>query len=617
MLTGVFTLWPNSLPATEESNPAKMVQMKSIPDGDRANVHGCLPSSDLQALIDAASGLCFLIDLAGTIICTNRKAVTHFGLEMDELVGTNVFSLFDEATAEGRRQAIRQAQRQKEPVVLEDERNGICFRHNIVPVVDADGQVRRVAVFAQDVTQVKKIDHALRESEQRYRLLAENTADTVWQLDRQMRFEFVNAAYLQLTGYPKEEVLGRNVMDFFTAEGQAIVRDMMTARKRAEDQGQTNLALRFEIPHLRKNAEPFWAEINSNPIYDSSGTLIGFNGIMRDVDQRKRVELALRASEERFRFLAENTSDVVWELGLDMRFTYINSADERTRGFHRDEVIGRPVMELFTPEGQAIIGKVTAAREAAERSGTNMPELKFQAPQIRKDGSSYWTEVSSMRRRDANGDIIGFNGITRNIDERKRYERELEEANLRLKAQLAEIVQLQAQLKEQTLRDPLTGLHNRRYLEETLTRELARAKRDGYPLAFIMLDLDHFKKINDIHGHAAGDTVLKDFAAMLMQGAREGDVICRYGGEEFLILLPNMTLEQGRTRAESWRSRLESTLIKHEDRAIAVTLSAGIAEYPSNGNDTRVLLRLADEALYRAKDGGRNRVAVTEASCQP
>jgi diguanylate cyclase len=135
-------------------------------------------------------------------------------------------------------------------------------------------------------------------------------------------------------------------------------------------------------------------------------------------------------------------------------------------------------------------------------------------------------------------------------------ERELMDVNDALHKNLREIDELQEQLREQANRDPLTGLYNRRYLDSTLERELARCKRDGNSLALILIDIDHFKQVNDTYGHQAGDEILLRLAALLAGMARAGDVACRYGGEEFLLLMPTMPMISARERAEALRLRL-------------------------------------------------------------
>jgi diguanylate cyclase len=179
-----------------------------------------------------------------------------------------------------------------------------------------------------------------------------------------------------------------------------------------------------------------------------------------------------------------------------------------------------------------------------------------------------------------------------------------------LKQQLNEIHTLQAQLSEQANRDPLTGLYNRRFFGSTLARELARCQRERQPLSMILIDIDHFKSVNDAYGHQAGDEVLKELAAMLNEQARASDVVCRYGGEEFLILLPNMPRDVALKRAEQWRAAFAATTVLFEKARIQATLSVGIAIYPDHGESPEELIRSADRALYVAKTEGRNRVDV-------
>jgi diguanylate cyclase (GGDEF)-like protein len=247
-------------------------------------------------------------------------------------------------------------------------------------------------------------------------------------------------------------------------------------------------------------------------------------------------------------------------------------------------------------------------RQESETAGLTNLSLRFEVPHIHKTGAPFWVEINSNPIYDAAGIIVGYNGITRDIHARKQYQQKLEEANRQLQEQLQENVALHAMLTEQTIRDPLTGLHNRRYLEETLPRELSRAKRVGYPMALIMVDLDHFKRVNDTYGHPTGDAVLKAMASILLHGAREGDIICRFGGEEFLVALPNMTVENALIRAKAWQATLGQTSIQHGAFSVQITLSAGISAFPDHGADIDTLLHLADEALYRAKANGRNRV---------
>lgn len=185
-------------------------------------------------------------------------------------------------------------------------------------------------------------------------------------------------------------------------------------------------------------------------------------------------------------------------------------------------------------------------------------------------------------------------------------------ANLALQKQITQINILQTQLSEQANRDPLTGLYNRRYLDSTLERELVRCKREGQPMSLLLIDIDHFKRINDTYGHQAGDTVIREVAAALSKQARAGDVVCRYGGEEFLMLLPGMPQDTARERAEQWRASLGAAIIRFGEFEIQASMSIGVATYPGHGISAEELIRNADRALYCAKSEGRDRVVVLQ-----
>lgn len=170
-------------------------------------------------------------------------------------------------------------------------------------------------------------------------------------------------------------------------------------------------------------------------------------------------------------------------------------------------------------------------------------------------------------------------------------------------------LRLRKKLREMTLIDPLTNLHNRRYLDDALISEAARAKRRGSNLGVIMVDLDHFKKLNDSKGHDAGDQVLKIVSHALKKGVRKSDVVCRYGGEEFVILISDGEYKDFLNRAESLRETISKLSMTHNGTEIKnITASLGVASLPVHGNSIHSVLKAADEALYKAKNSGRNRV---------
>ena len=174
-------------------------------------------------------------------------------------------------------------------------------------------------------------------------------------------------------------------------------------------------------------------------------------------------------------------------------------------------------------------------------------------------------------------------------------------------------LELRETLRSQAIRDPLTELYNRRYMDETLLQELSRVRRKEATLSVIMIDIDHFKRLNDTAGHAAGDEVLRRVARQLMSAVRREDVACRYGGEEFALILPELAIEGAVERAERLRREIEDLFVEVGGKRIGpVTASFGVACYPMHGSSGAALLHLADKALYQAKALGRNRVVVAD-----
>ena len=211
---------------------------------------------------------------------------------------------------------------------------------------------------------------------------------------------------------------------------------------------------------------------------------------------------------------------------------------------------------------------------------------------------------------DNNQKLYGRLMVFRDVTDRKEVEKDLRRAMDRLQTQLIEIGVLQSQLREQAIRDALTNLFNRRYLEETLERELARAMRESYPLCVIMMDLDFFKEINDTYGHEAGDIVLKTLAETVTRQSRHGDFVCRYGGEEFVLVMPNIGIEKANERARNLHQIIDALNIPYGRFNLTTTISMGIAWYPAHGKTKEELLRAADMAMYVAKNTGRNQVIV-------
>ena len=332
--------------------------------------------------------------------------------------------------------------------------------------------------------------------------------------------------------------------------------------------------------------------------------------LLRAEREEAAVSVRLAESEARYRLLADNSHDVIWTLDIpSRRFTYISPSVIDLRGYTASEALQQSLAETLTAESAARLSKELDRNLRRISTGDRSAQvLTGELEQLCRNGDVVSTEVVCNYLFDADGVPRTILGITRNVSERKVAEHALRESNHQLQLRLDEISRLQAALQEQAVRDGLTGLYNRRYLDEMLEREVSRARREGIPLSLVMLDIDHFKRVNDTYGHQAGDEVLKILAATLMADIRAEDMACRYGGEEFLILLPNMPLASALARAEAWRGAVEALCIVHGDFPIRFTVSLGVAAYPDHGKTPDDLTRCADQALYRAKNGGRNQV---------
>jgi len=222
----------------------------------------------------------------------------------------------------------------------------------------------------------------------------------------------------------------------------------------------------------------------------------------------------------------------------------------------------------------------------------------------------------------AHGETLGILSLVTEPNGSTGPQTSISEFNAKLAVSVAEQaalsfanLKLREKLRYHSVRDPLTGLFNRRYLDESLERELPNAIRKNRSLGVIMLDVDRFKKFNDMFGHDAGDAVLRELGDYLAKFIRRGDLACRYGGEEFTLILPESSLEDTRRRAEELRTSFQQLSIKHRDIVLGkVTLSLGVAVLPDHGTTAVELLAAADGALLWAKEEGRDRVLIAEVS---
>ena len=306
-------------------------------------------------------------------------------------------------------------------------------------------------------------------------------------------------------------------------------------------------------------------------------------GALADITELHEAETRLMNSEKRSRLLAENAWEVIWTMDLDGKITYVSPAVERMRGITPEEAMHQSLDEIHPPESAASVADYYRQVFAAIEAGTEPPMVRGEKEYYRKDGSIMTGELQVIPHLDGSGKVIELIGVTRDISERKVFE---------------------AELRNLAVTDTLTGVWNRRHGTELLTADLS-ARRPGQALSLLMLDIDHFKTINDTFGHQAGDHVLIEIASRLRRSLRGSDMVARWGGEEFVVLLRDCALPDALRLAEDIRAAIAELPFGAMG---SLTVSVGVAEARA-GEDLTTWLERADQALYRAKRSGRNEVA--------
>jgi len=312
----------------------------------------------------------------------------------------------------------------------------------------------------------------------------------------------------------------------------------------------------------------------------------------------------LKVSEERHRLIAEHANDVIWTMSLNGDITYVSPSVQRLRGISVEEAMHQTIEQIHPPASAKHSLEYFTALGAALENGTKPPEFKGELEYYCNDGSTVWTQVHVLPHVNDNGEVIEILGVSRDISESKAALQALQEAQSELMRVNEELLAATHKLERLSTTDPLTGAWNRRYLETVLPAEIARSMRYGQPLTLLMIDIDGFKHVNDQFGHQVGDEVLREVVARLQRRIRAEDVLCRWGGEEFMVLTPHSRLSGAQVLAEELREEVCSVPFAGVG---IVTISVGVAEFDPERTLDSWLIRV-DEAMYAAKEAGRNLV---------
>jgi diguanylate cyclase (GGDEF)-like protein/PAS domain S-box-containing protein len=304
---------------------------------------------------------------------------------------------------------------------------------------------------------------------------------------------------------------------------------------------------------------------------------------IRDVTDRHEAAARVAESEQRYRLLAENAWDVIWTMAVDGTITYVSPSVERVRGITPEEAAAQSLDQIHPPDSAAQVSEYFSRLYEAMATGEVPPTYHGEREYYRKDGSIMLGELQVIPQVDAAGDVVQILGVTRDITERRFFEQELERL---------------------AVTDPLTGVLNRRQGEELFTADMVEARRHGPALSLLMLDIDHFKSVNDTYGHLVGDGVLIEMSRRIVANLRTSDALARWGGEEFVVMMRHCTLDDAMALGEKLRA-----LVADEpfDDVGTVTVSIGAAELRPD-DDFGSWIDRADRCMYEAKAAGRNAV---------
>jgi diguanylate cyclase (GGDEF)-like protein/PAS domain S-box-containing protein len=493
---------------------------------------------------------------------------------------------------------------------------------------------RLALVYALSI-QRQRAEEALRQSEARFRDITENVAEWVWEVDLEGKFTYSSPVVEQLLGYKPEEVLGKHFYDFFLPNERQALKEQAFAIFFTKQPFRD-----FISPNLHKNGKIVWLSASGVPVLDAQGNSWGCRGANIDITERRKSQEALEIANTRLKALLEEADERNRNMALlnDM-VDVLQSCRTSAEAF---EAIGHFVPKFFPTDAGALYllrnsknllspvtvwGQPPPSEELfppddcwAIRGGRvhrmDDPASPLLCKHVTLSGTlaTGYLCVPLM----AQGVSLGIFHIRfLSCAKEGREAGELEDKQ-RLAMTIAENLalalanlKLREILQNQAIRDPLTGLYNRRYLEETMDRELHRSRRLKAPLGVVMMDLDHFKDFNDSLGHGAGDALLSALAHVITAGIRTEDIACRYGGEEFLLVMPGASLETTRERAEHVRQAVKALQVKYQGRLLkSATISLGVAIFPDHGVTADEVIAAADTALYRAKQSGRDRVEV-------
>jgi len=513
-----------------------------------------------------------------TIVRCNRRLELMLGYEPGELTGKSTRVLYP--TEEHWREAGERYKLMASGEVLEGEfrlrrKDGtLLWCHSVGRAMNpADPQASAIVTYS-DTSERHAAQRALRKSESMYRNLVETSNDLIWSMDPQGRWTYLNPeAVRRIYACEPADMLGRELSEVLAPELAQRDRAVFGRIFGGES------VFDYQTRHLRRDGTRVDLSFNAVPLRDAAGAVIGATGTAHDVTREKQAAAALHEIVEKLRLAVDAADLLYWEWDRDTNQLSWGRDPSALVGTQGHAMRWQEYLEIVHPEDRDRY--VATVNGAWEQAGACNQEYRV----LRKDGRTAWLSSHGKSLADASGRITRMIGVSQDITERKRQE---EEARF-----LA-------------YHDTLTGLPNRRLLDDRLRQAVFLAQRRDARIAVMVMDLDNFKQVNDALGHRAGDSVLREAAHRLAGCVRKADTLARHGGDEFVIVIPDLQLDTDcQVVAEKILRALDAPF-RVDGRDFQIGASIGISLFPGDGGDGEAVLRNADVAMYRAKQLGRN-----------
>lgn len=415
---------------------------------------------------------------------------------------------------------------------------------------------------------------ALRQQLDGLRTAVDNTDSFIFMKDLEGRYTFANHQVQRLFGMSMEDIIGQDDTILFSLEAS---RDLKETDEQVLSQGRTLECQERNIIAATGEERYFWTV--KQPLFDGQGSVRGLAGVCTEITEKIQLEKALREKQALLETALDHAPACIYLKDSDRRYVYLNQQTAALYGHEAETIIGSRDEDLLAPESAESCRQLDDRVLASHESQTNEERLPDQ------NGNTRVYETHKVPIIGEDGAFTGVIGFSQDMTETR---------------------QLQNQLDRMAHEDQLTGLPNRRRTEQILEEEINRAHRNGQPLSLLALDLDHFKWVNDRHGHDVGDHVLVQVGVVLGERLRSTDTLGRWGGEEFFVILPDTHPEGAQQVAETLRETMASCV---QVDSTPVTVSIGVTEY-SREEGLKAFIQRADDILYRAKHSGRNQVAL-------